>query len=336
MTINSQTTAASGLRTVNDHALIGQAAKIPVPDPVQVVSINPVIIPAPERIIDLHMRITAPTTGSNLPVILLSHGHGNSNHLSSLNGYGPLANFWAARGFVVIQPTHLSSKSLSLDASVPGAPLFWRSRVKDMKLILDQLDQIEDLVPLLKGRIDRAYVAVAGHSLGSHTAAMLLGMRLVDEDGSVIDLFEPRIKVGILLTPIGNGGEDLNTKVFEMFPFLRHTSFAEMKTQALVAVGNIDESPHLTVRGADWHADAYVHSPGPKTLLTIVGGTHGLGGVAGYDAKETTDESPELVAVVQRVTWAYLWSRLYGEDSVWEEASTVVDGLGELARLESK
>jgi len=31
-------------------------------------------------------------TGSELPVILLSHGHGNSNNLSSLNGYAPLAS----------------------------------------------------------------------------------------------------------------------------------------------------------------------------------------------------------------------------------------------------
>ena len=40
--------------------------------------------------------------GSGLPVILLSHGHGPSNNLSSLNGYAPLANLWAAHGFAVI------------------------------------------------------------------------------------------------------------------------------------------------------------------------------------------------------------------------------------------
>ena len=60
------------------------------------------------------MRVSAPVTGSELPVILLSHGHGHSNNLSSLNGYAPLASFWAAHGFVVIQPTHLDSATLSL------------------------------------------------------------------------------------------------------------------------------------------------------------------------------------------------------------------------------
>ena len=55
-----------------------------------------------------------PESGSDLPVILLSHGHGMANFLSSLNGYGPLANFWATHGFVVIQPTHLDSTALGL------------------------------------------------------------------------------------------------------------------------------------------------------------------------------------------------------------------------------
>src|SRR2546430_10913117 len=104
-----------------------------------VVSIAPVMLPAPGRSVDLQVRVSAPVTGSELPIILLSHGHGISNHLSSLNGYGPLANFWAARGFVVIQPTHLDSKTLGL-RETPGGPLFWRSRAQDMRRILDQLD----------------------------------------------------------------------------------------------------------------------------------------------------------------------------------------------------
>ena len=48
-------------------------------------------------------------------------------------------------------------------------------------------------------------------------------------------------------------------------------------------------------------------SPGPKSLLTLFGAEHsGLGGVAGYDAAETTDEDPERVAAVARLAWAYL------------------------------
>jgi predicted dienelactone hydrolase len=111
---------------------------------------------------------------------------GRSNNLSSLNGYGPLANFWAAHGFVVIQPTHLSSRTLNFDPKTPGAPLFWRSRVEDMKRILDQLGVIEASVPEIKVRLDRSRIAVVGHSIGGQTASMLLGTRLTDpEDGTL-------------------------------------------------------------------------------------------------------------------------------------------------------
>ncbi|TNH28228.1 hypothetical protein FHG89_15705 [Micromonospora orduensis] len=105
-----------------------------------VLSVSPIALPAPDRAVDLQVRVSAPVTGSELPIILLSHGHGLSNNLSSLNGYGPLANHWAARGFVVIQPTHLDSKTLSLDSADPEAPLHWRSRAEDMTRILDHLD----------------------------------------------------------------------------------------------------------------------------------------------------------------------------------------------------
>ena len=318
-----------------DHALIGKAANIPVSAPTPVVSVSPVGLPAAGRIVDLQMRVSAPTTGSDLPIILLSHGQGRSNHLSSLNGYGPLANFWAAHGFVVIQPTHLSSRSLSLDPSTSGAPLFWRSRVEDMKRILDGLDAIEANIPAITGRLDRSRIAVAGHSMGGHTAGMLLGAQLTDEDGTKVDLAEPRIKAGVLLTPPGNGGADLGGFAVNI-PFFRHPSFAEMTTPTLVVVGDQDVSPHLTVRGADWHADPYWMSTGPKCLLTILGGEHILGGISGYDAAETTDESPERVALVQRLTWAYLRTTLYPEDTAWAVACAALAELGELARVDCK
>lgn len=160
--------------------------------PAPVLSVSPVVLSAPGRAVDLEVRVSAPMTGSDLPVILLSHGQGYSNNLSSLNGYGPLANYWAAHGFVVIQPTHLSSRTLSLAPDTPGAPLFWRSRAEDMTRVLDQLDAIEAAVPQLLGRLDRSKVAVAGHSMGGHTASLLLGTRLTDpDDGTEVDLTEP-------------------------------------------------------------------------------------------------------------------------------------------------
>ncbi|MEM7132973.1 MAG: chlorophyllase [Chloroflexota bacterium] len=318
-----------GLPTAQDHALIGQAQSIPISPPTPVVSVSPVILSTPQRLVDLQLRISAPTTGRDLPIILLSHGHGRSNNLSSLNGYGPLANFWAAHGFVVIQPTHLSSRTLSFEPETPGAPLFWRSCVEDMKHILDQLDVIEASVPQINGRLDRSRIAVAGHSMGGHTASMLLGAQLTDpEDGTVVDMAEPRINAGVLLSAPGNGGADLSEFAAEHYSFFLHPSFAEMTTPTLVVAGDQDVAAHLTVRGADWFADPYALSEGPKCLLTIFGGGHLLGGVSGYDAAETGDENPERVAVVQRLTWAYLRSTLYSGDQAWTSA---VDALNQSA-----
>lgn len=325
----------SGGSVLPDHAAIGKAARLPVSPATPAVSFSPIVLPVLGRAVDLQMRVSAPAAGRDLPILLLSHGQGRSNHLSSLNGYAPLVNFWAAHGFAVIQPTHLSSRTLSLDPNTPGAPMFWRSRVEDMKHILGHLEAIEAGVPEIAGRLDRSRIAVVGHSMGGHTAGMLLGAQLTDEDGTRVNLIEPRIKAGVLLAAPGDGGKDL-TGLGQSLTFFHNPLFAEMTTPTLVVAGEKDVSPHLTTRGADWHADPYRLSTGPKCLLTITGGEHLLGGVSGYDVRETTDEDPERVAAVQRLTWAYLRSALYPDDPAWTAACAALAELSELGRVECK
>lgn len=320
------------------HALIGAAIAIPVPDPKPILSTSPICLPSLKRLVPLELKVTIPTTGTALPIILLSHGHGRSNSLSSLEGYAPLAEFWAAHGFVVVQPTHLSSKFLSLSAP-RGQELFYQERAEDMVLILDNLDSIEAAVPGLAGRLDRARVAVAGHSAGAWTASMLLGASNTDprDDGTTWYKPEPRIKAGVILAGIGNGGKDLSENArINLIPFYG-PDFSTMKIPALVVFGDEDVGPHLTVRGADWHADPYFLAPGPKELLTLRGAKHGLGGVSGWDTAEAADdESPERLAIVQRMTWAYLRSQLYPGDSAWKEACKSFAGLEGQGAVESK
>lgn len=293
----------------------------------RVISISPVVLPAPDRIVDLQMRIAAPATGSDLPIILLSHGHGMSNHLSSLNGNLPLLDHWASRGFVVIQPTHLDSKTLRLGSDAPGYPLFWRSRAADMKYIIDHLNEIEASVPEISGRLDHSRIAAAGLSLGGNTVSVLLGATITDPiTKEVVDLSEPRIKAGILLSAPGNGGANMSEFAQKNYTFLANIDFSTMATPALVVAGDKDVSAHLSVRGADWHEDSYHLSPAPKALLTVFGGEHLLGGVSGYDAAETSDENPERVAFVQQLTTAYLRTALYPEDQNWPDEMNALAG----------
>ncbi len=310
------------------------ALELPISASTPVLSYSPVMLSIPGRAVDLEMRVSAPETGRDLPVILLSHGHGNSHHLSSLNGYGPLANFWAAHGFVVIQPTHLDSRALHL-RDAPGGPLFWRSRAEDLKRILDQLERIEGTVPGLSGRLDRNRIAVAGHSLGGLTAGMLLGERLTDETGLEVNMIDARIKAGVVLAAPGNGA-DLSAAAATRYPILQTTNFTGMTTPALIVVGDRDLNPAFSAE-RDWRADAYFLSPGPKRLLTVFGGEHMLGGISGYDAAETSDENPTRVALVQHFTWAYLRSVLYPKDRAWDAACAwLKNSSNRLGRVESK
>ncbi|KAH8896436.1 alpha/beta-hydrolase [Thozetella sp. PMI_491] len=319
-----------------DHILIGAAAKIPVNDSSPILSFSPLVLDTPGRLTNLELRITFPTAGNSpLPIILLAHGQGRSNWLNSLEGYAPLAEFWAAHGFAVIQPTHLSAGFLGLKAPA-GQELFWQQRTDDMVLILDNLDTIESSVPGLSGRLDRSRVAVAGHSAGSLTVNLLLGARNTDpRDGSTWSKPEPRIKAGIILGGIGDSSELSDVGKNVLVPFLG-TDFSAMTGPALVVYGDEDVSPHLTTRGADWHADAYRLAPGPKDLLELKGAKHGLGGLSGWDAAEGDDSAPERLGLVQRMTWAYLQSKLYAGNTAWEEACEAFEKLGGQGRVERK
>lgn len=285
-------------------------------------SISRVVLPAPERGIPLEMRITAPATGENLPIVLLSHGHGPSLYIPSKDGYGPLVDFYAEHGFAVIQPTHTNSKVAGLSSNGPGAPLFPQSRPKDMTLILDQLGEIESQAQFIAGRLDRNKVAVVGHSLGAASGGLLLGAKYNDPKANIsnVDLSDSRIKVGILLGSTGVGGDSLSDFARENYSSAMHTDWDHMTSKTLVVMGDADLSEHLTVRGPEWHADPYHHGPGADFLLTLHGGGHGMGGIAGWDAKESSDEDPERLAVTQRMTWAYLQSSFYPDDPAWDKA----------------
>ncbi|MEV6346452.1 chlorophyllase [Actinoplanes sp. NPDC051851] len=291
-----------------------------------VLSVRPIALPAADRGTDLEVRVTAPLTGTDLPVIVFSHGA-----MQSMDAYAPLVDAWTAHGFAVIQPTHLDSASLNVTPDDPRYADIWRFRVEDMSRILDNLDLIENAVPGLAGRLSHEQIIAAGHSWGAQTASMLLGARVLDSDGvPENDRTDLRFKAGLLFALPGTGFGDLTPFAAQNFSFM-NPGFTTMTAPALIVTGDKDQSL-LSVRGPEWFTDGYHQSPGPKTLLTLHGGEHTLGGIHAYRSTDTTDESPDRVALIQEVTLAYL-------HSVLTEAALdhrAVDVPTELGHLESK
>lgn len=298
-----------------------------------IISVRPVILPAPNRGDDLHVRVSAPIAGENVPVVVFSHGFS-----WSMDGYAPLADFWAAHGLVVIQPTHLDSSTLGLAPEDPRTPNIWRHRIEDLTRVIDELDTIVAAVPGLVGRVDADRIAVAGHSWGATSASALLGARIIDADGVVgPDMSDSRVGAGVLLALAGTGGENLTPFAAQQFPFM-NPSFAELTTPALLVAGDHDQSL-LSVRGPDWWTDGYEQSPGAEALLTLSGAEHSLGGiVTTLSAKEMgPSESPELLSLVQRVTTAYLLRALGISDDEWTRAQADLGGeTGSLGTLQSR
>jgi dienelactone hydrolase len=293
----------------------GRAADSADAKPSAVISVAPVTLKIPSRGLDLHLRASAPVAGAALPVIIFSHGNGQSLH-----GYAPLADYWAAHGFVVLQPTHLDSRMLGLASDDPRRPRFWQHREDDMTAILDGLDHIEEQVSTLHRRIDRTRIAVAGHSWGGQTASTLLGATHPDpETGLTIERRDDRVKAGVLLAVPGTG-RDLTEHAARTFPFL-HPDYSRMAPPVLIIMGDRDVG-RLSTRGASWWRDGYDLSPSPKALFRVHGGEHSLGGIPGHESRETTDERRERVATIQKLSTAFLRSALYPGDPSFADAVT--------------
>jgi predicted dienelactone hydrolase len=299
--------------------------------PVTVLSAKPVVIPAPGRGDDVQVRVSVPATGRDLPVIVFSHGFG-----CSMSDYQPLVDYWTACGFAVLQPTHLDSLTLGVGPQDPRTPEIWRFRIDDLRRVIDNIDLLEAAVPGLTGRLDRNAIVAAGHSWGATTASALLGARVVGPDGRPgEDMSDPQVKAGVLLALAGHGEHDLTPFAAEHFPFMS-PDFTQMTAPALLVAGGQDQSL-LSTRGPDWWADGYVQGPGAKSLLTLPGAEHSLGGITGYSVTATTDENPGRVALLARVSTAYLRDVLGIDGADWTAEQKALAGeASSLARLDVK
>jgi len=154
----------------------------------------------------LPIRIAYPDAEGIFPVVVFSHGNGSKGDM-----YKGFTDFWASHGYVVIQPTHMDSRSLGFETKRNNLREMYSqmlyvtdSRRQDMSFILDSLDLIQEMVPDLKGKLDTSKLVAAGHSMGAATAMLVSGMKLVNPmDGYEESSDENRFKALLMISDPG-------------------------------------------------------------------------------------------------------------------------------------
>jgi predicted dienelactone hydrolase len=138
----------------------------------------------------------------------------------------------------------------------------WRERERDISLIIDHLDDLEQRFFELKGKIDHAKIGVAGHSLGALTAMLAGGAKTFGNPP--LSVGDPRVKAIIVMSPPGvTASMGLNPE-----------SFADIRVPAMFMTGSED-------RGAapnedwQWRKTAYANAaPGDKYFVLLQGARH--------------------------------------------------------------
>jgi predicted dienelactone hydrolase len=248
-----------------------------------------------ERNKDVEMVIEYPTRGGPNPIIIFSHGYGGSK-----NGYIALTEYWTSNGFVCIKPAHADAGKLAAAAhqliqpaapaerreartdqrrqQVPAAAAAivveaenvwktqteadWRNRVRDITLIIDSLDALEDKYPELRGKMDHTRIGVGGHSYGAFTAMELAGMKTM-QNGAALKLGDARVKAAIVMSPQGIG----------TVPGITADSWLDVKIPMLYMTGTLDRT--VDNEGFERRRDAFINSPaGDKYFILIEGARH--------------------------------------------------------------
>jgi predicted dienelactone hydrolase len=275
-------------------------------------------LPDPHRGRPLPVRIYFPgrDRAEPWPVIVFSHGLGGSRL-----GYSYLGRTWAQNGFVSIHPTHRESVELRSPLAIEdieGAPAAsgsrlqalaamkkaiddphnWEARPRDVALVIDSLDWLQEHVPSLRGHLDRAAIGVAGHSFGAYTTLLLAGAR-PRVHGHLRDFSERRARGFLALSPPGNGSRGLGPH-----------SWDSVHRPVLCITGTRDAG--LSGEPPSWREESFRSMPkGDKALAVLEDAEHFT--FSGGRPRRPAD--PRHLAAVEELSLAF-WSRHLREEAV--------------------
>lgn len=210
----------------------------------------------PTRPRAIPVQVRYPAGDGPFPVIVFSHGLG-----AGRNAFGRVSEHWASHGYVVVHPAHDDGGVRMTPSGMHPEGDRVRARVRDVSAVLDGLDQLEERIPDLAGKLDRGRIAVAGHSYGAFVA-MMVGGTLADlGDGRPRTLADARVRCVLPIAPSGRGDYGLVDG-----------SWTEARLPTLFVAGTLDVRSGHT---AEWRMEPYELSPaGERYLLVIEGANH--------------------------------------------------------------
>ena len=187
------------------------------------------------------VKFHLPKEKSAQPMVVVSHGAGGDR-----DGMFALAEELAKQGYVVMCLEHITSNTDSIRARMRNKRLSFKdalvdsgkdmsarkNRPLDVKFAIDLAERFNREKPGLKGRIDLSQIAMIGHSYGAFTTMVCCGAKPVNIKE---ELVEPRVKLGIALSPQAGNGH-----------FFDGTSFKKMKVPYVGISGNRDVTQFIT------------------------------------------------------------------------------------------
>ncbi|MGK7903829.1 MAG: alpha/beta hydrolase family protein [Hormoscilla sp.] len=220
---------------------------------------------------EVPVKIYYPDADGTFPVILFSHGTGGSQET-----FAHLSRFWSSYGYVCIHPTHLGSDTGALKThgfldlmEITRTPKVLQDRPQDISYIIDSLDELEQLVPQLTGKMERGAIGVGGHSAGAYTTMLLAGASATMPSGEKVNLRDSRVRSFLAISPQGTTPPGFDKYLWG----LDGDSWSKIAAPMMTVSGSKDKG--WEGRPPSWKVEAFNNMPrGDKYHLLIQGAGH--------------------------------------------------------------